>query len=143
MISTPLNSRPSILGNMPASSPSDQHLYEGGLAARIEEQRAKIRALELEAEERRQADRLRLQERHQEQLARTAIAKESSRQQRLARKARQAVSPPLAFLHTPQMLDEGFEEQIKATLQERRRRVFQPARNSVVSIGRCSSPKER
>jgi hypothetical protein len=49
------------------------------LATRIEQQRAKIRALELAAEERRRADELRIQEQAQKARSR----RQESRQQRL------------------------------------------------------------
>jgi hypothetical protein len=60
ILRTPSSSLPFNLQNKPILSPEGQSRDE--LAARIEQQRAKIRALELAAEERRRSDELRIQE---------------------------------------------------------------------------------
>ena len=112
--STPLTSQRPDLENGLASAPDVREPCEGELAARIEQQRSKIRALEVEAGARREADRFRIQER----LARVTATKEVWQQRRLLDLARQAVSSPPSSLPTPQRLDGGFREQIKATLQE-------------------------
>lgn len=105
--SAPLTSQRPNLENGLASAPDVREPCEEALAARIEQQRSKIRALEVEAEVRREADRFRIQER----LARVTATKEVRQHRRLLDLAKQAVS-------SPQRLDGGFREQIKATLQE-------------------------
>jgi hypothetical protein len=122
---TPFKSGPPALENGLLPAPGDQDLYKEELAARVAEQRSKIRALEAESEGRREADRLRIQERLQERRARVSATKEARRQEQLLlNQARQTVPSPATVLSTPQRLDEGFREQIKATLQERKRALF-------------------
>src|SRR5258708_13776451 len=78
ILRTPSSSLPFNLQNKPILSPEGQSRDD--LAARIEQQRSKIRALELAAEERRRSDQLRIREQAQTAESR----RQGFRQQRLS-----------------------------------------------------------